>query len=981
MIRSRWWGAWGFAIVLCLCGAEAQGQTRYDSRLHFRVIHTDHFVIYYHQGEERIASRLAGMVEAVRRDVAARLALDAPDQTHVVLVDQTDVSNGWSTPLPYNIIEIAATPPPLTSLVGNYDDWLRLVLVHEYTHIVHLGRVGGWMRIFRRTLGRHPLSFPNLFLPAWQVEGVATYVESALTGRGRVGAAETRAIQDEIAADRRLMTIDRAGGGLVAWPGGNAPYFYGGAFDDYVASRFGPDRLGQLARATSSRLPFRGEGAFMSVFGVSSETLWNQFQAQRVSASHGTSPHTGARRLTQDGFMTSGPRYSRGNGSGAPRVLYSSLTPERFPSIKEIAADRSAARTVATRYLGESLSTDGRWVYFDQIEFDGPVSRFRDVYAADLKTTNLVRLSYGARMSDPEVSPDGTRLAVVVQHNGDSVLSVYRLSRPGMDAPPVLDRPAVLTVAETGCHFATPRWSPETARLAVARQCEGRPPEIVVIDGANGVVTPVVSDRRSRNITPAWSPDGQSLYFASDRDGARFQIFTTAPGTTSPAAPQPVISAAGGATAPDVSPDGRSLLFVSATGAGYDVFEAPLASSPAAGATQPDTPSFPVDETRPSPQRPRDISKPIQGDRSYSPWSTLWPRAWSPVFTASNERTDAGAIVEGSDVLGRHAYRAIVTWPVARPAADMPIAFSLRPDLDVSYVYGRWRQTVLLSASDTLESVAVIDRASGRVVRANARDRQLFAGVLVAWRRVRLSQSWLAGVALDHERFASPSAIPARNRNALRSAWTLNSSRLYGYSISPEEGIRSTATIEHVAPALGAEASSTAATVDVRAYLPGGPLHSVVAVRFASGVSTGDPGTRRIFSLGASTVPSSPFDFGQRAVGMMRGIPIDSRVGSAVAVANLDYRFPLARIERGFRTWPIFLNGLHGAVFADVGAAGATLASMGSPLVSTGVEIASDVTLGYSLPLTVALGAAWAHDVREMRANRLAVFLRLGRAF
>ena len=1021
MFRSRGWVAWGFAIVFGLWAADAQGQTRYDSRLHFRVIHTGHFVIYYHQGEERIASRLAGMVEAVRRDVAATLALDAPDQTHVVLVDQTDVSNGWSTPLPYNTIEIAATPPPLTSLLGNHDDWLRLVLVHEYTHIVHLDRVGGWMRIFRKTLGRHPVSFPNLFLPAWQVEGVATYAESALTGLGRVGAAETRAVLDEIAAGGRLMPVDRAAGGLVAWPGGYAPYFYGGAFDDYVASRFGPDRLGQLARATSSRLPFLGEGAFTSVFGISSQALWSQFQAQRASASHTTPPPADVRRLTLDGFMTSGPRYVPGRGSGGPRVLYSSLTPERFPSIKEIAADRSAARTVTTRYLGESLSTDGRWVFFDQIEFDGPMSTFRDVYAADLNTTSLVRLSHGRRMSDPEVSPDGTRLAVVVQRAGDSVLAVYRLARPSKDAPPVLDRSAVLMVAETGCHFATPRWSPELTRLAAARQCEGRPPEIVVIDGATGVVTPVVSDRRSRNITPAWSPDGQVLYFASDRDGTRFQIFAMAPGTTSPAAPQPVTFAAGGATAPDVSPDGRSLLYVGVTAAGYDVFEAPLTASPAAhpaddetcpfttderwpalarvtaagydvfeapltpspGASVPhgETPLLPADRDARSPQPSPDIPELVKGDRPYSPWSTLWPRSWSPVFTASSDRTDVGAAVEGSDVLRRHAYRAIATWSVARPAAEMPMVSSVRPNLGVSYVYGRWLQTVLLSASDTLESVALIDRASGRVVRADARNRQLFGGVFVAWRRVRLSQSWLAGVALDHERFATPSAIPARNRNALRSAWALNSSRLYGYSISSEDGIRSTAAIEHVTPALGADGSATAATVDVRAYLPGGPFHSVVAVRLASGVSTGDPAVRRVFSLGGSTTPASLFDVGYREIGMMRGIPIDSRVGAAVAVANLDYRFPLARIERGFRTWPIFLNGVHGAVFADAGTAGATLGSMGSPLFSTGVEIAANVTLGYFQPLTVALGAAWAHDARAERTNRLAVFLRLGRAF
>ena len=47
--------------------------------------------------------------------------------------------------------------------------------------------------------GRLPLAFPNLFLPTWQIEGLATYEESAITGTGRLHAGDFRAIVAEAA--------------------------------------------------------------------------------------------------------------------------------------------------------------------------------------------------------------------------------------------------------------------------------------------------------------------------------------------------------------------------------------------------------------------------------------------------------------------------------------------------------------------------------------------------------------------------------------------------------------------------------------------------------------------------------------------------------------------------------------------------------------------------------------------------------------
>ena len=64
-------------------------------------------------------------------------------RVQVILVDQTDLSNGWATPVPYDAIEITAVPPSAETLIGNTTDWLELVFTHEYTHILHLDRSRG----------------------------------------------------------------------------------------------------------------------------------------------------------------------------------------------------------------------------------------------------------------------------------------------------------------------------------------------------------------------------------------------------------------------------------------------------------------------------------------------------------------------------------------------------------------------------------------------------------------------------------------------------------------------------------------------------------------------------------------------------------------------------------------------------------------------------------------------------------------------
>ena len=269
--------------TLLLAAVQLQAATRYDWRLRFRTLHTAHFDIHAHQGLEALARHLAEIVEDVRASLQPTLGLPR-GRVQVILVDQTDLSNGWANPFPFDTIEIAALSPTADTLIGNADDWLRVAFSHEYTHILHLDRSRGLMNGVRRVFGRAPFVFPNLFLPVWQIEGIATFEESQVTHQGRVPTGDFRVIVDEAARRARFEPQDRAAGGLIAWPSGLAAYAYGAYFHQYLADRYGADRLTALADATAGRVPFFGAPAFKNVFGRSVGQLWNDFRDSRSDA-------------------------------------------------------------------------------------------------------------------------------------------------------------------------------------------------------------------------------------------------------------------------------------------------------------------------------------------------------------------------------------------------------------------------------------------------------------------------------------------------------------------------------------------------------------------------------------------------------------------------------------------------------------------------------------------------------------------------
>lgn len=947
------------ALTLVIArGMPAGASSFLDPRLHFRTLSTPHFVIYFHTGEDRLAAQLASIVEEVWQTTGQALGVTAPRRTHVMLVDQSEAANGWATPLPYNTVYITAAAPAGYEYLGNYTDWLRLVFTHEFTHIVHLDYSRSWARLFRNTFGRTPIAFPNLWLPHWQIEGLAVWEESRQNHEGRQFAGDFRALET---LPDRATPLDRANGGTTRWPGGLTPYAAGIGFHEFLAREGGDASLAALASDTAARLPFFGSPAFKKVYGRSLGTLWNEYSADVERRRNATRPPpTSARQVTRLGYVITSPRFSPPTCDGcAPDIVFSRRGPDQFPGLYAVPAaarDNGASdppERLTTRYLGAAVAVDREVLVFDQQEIRRNSGTYSDLFVLHRASGRTRALTREGRFQEPDLSPDGMSIAAVRDTNGDRELVVLRLSE-SLRRAGGFERATVVATAVVGAGpgvaFNTPRWSPDGTRLVAARQRPGTTSELVIVHPASASVQLLAGPPRSRIVTPTWTPDGESIVAALAPESGTFDLylFPASPGSPLPA--RRITVTAGGALWPDVSNDGRALTFAGQTAAGSDVFVMPF--DPVRTETSPLSPPLPV----------ADAAAPAIGASSvYRPWPTLLPTSWFPLIEVDDAQTRLGAEVSGSDVLRRHVYAASATWLVSGPDdAERPSAGT--PDWDLAYAYERWRPTLFVSSSsETLFAAGPPSRA-GLATNITVREREVQAGVLFAAEHFRATHRALVSALAATDRVIGPGEFVNGDRVALRVAASTITARTFNYSISQERGIAAGATLELGREALGASADATTGTVDVRAYLPLFGQHDVVAIRAGGGTTSGAPGVRRTFLLGGVDNAGDVINFSRDAIGLLRGFPSNTFAGSHVAVINADYRVPLARPERGAGTWPLFLHTVYATAFADIGHAWTGGFNTAEIKTSAGGELVFRLVAGYSLPLDLALGGAWGRD-------------------
>jgi Tol biopolymer transport system component len=908
--------------------------------LHFRTIVGRRATVIYHQGLEAMAREAAALSDGILDRLVARYG-NRVGRVQVVLADAADDPNGYATPIPYPLVNVRAVSPSGADDFGNLDGWLRLVLTHELAHVVHLEAARGLPGFGRKLLGRAPYLFPNIFTPTWLIEGLAVYEETEGTSFGRGRNPDSHMVRRAAALSGPFLAEDQAVYGLDVWPSGQASYLFGEGFLRHLSEAAGPDVLPRLQTVQSRQvIPYLDDWTSSKVTGASFHSHWKEWTLLEGRDAHLDAELvrarglTATRALTARGVRQTGPRFS----PDGEWIAYTSTSLTRFPQIRLMRADGGEDRGLVDRNGGASLSwtPDGRSLVFDEMEVYRTFYSFFDLRVVEVATGRVRRLTRGLRAREPDVSPDG-RTVVFVRKLGDRS-DLFLVDMDGGEPRP-------LTTSAAYTEWGDPRFSPDGARVAASRLLPGGWLDVVVLDVASGSVTEIVHDR-AKDVEPSFTPDGGALVFRSDRDG-RSNLYAH---RFSDGALLRLTNVLEGVFAPGISPDGRELAFASYSPRGYDLHVASLdlESAPLAS---------PFQDAYPPPPDP--IAADDTPSRPYRPIETLWPRFWSPVILSRDREWQLGAATGGNDPLFRHAW-----------GLDFRVGTETgKPSFDGFYVYDRFRPTFLVFAESKhdLETrgrffTNAMNLRATFPLRRTLRSAQSFS---LTWRRERET--------LDPERGMAP---PATDLGGLEAAWALSSVKQYPLSISPVDGSRLRIAVEKEDPALGSDFSLTKITADGRSYLRLGKGGVVLAARGQAGFTLGEPRFQRTFAVGGFP-DNNLFDLQRTNLAVLRGYPDDAFTGRRFFGANLEARFPLGALQRGWRTLPLFIRHFHGALFVDT--ASAWNESLGGARVKTslGVSLGADTYLGHRLPLTGVLGVAHGVDA----GGETNVYFRLGLAF
>ncbi|MDA8100798.1 MAG: BamA/TamA family outer membrane protein [Nitrospiraceae bacterium] len=959
-----------FLVLFCLFTIVRPVHAKVDPSFVWTTLETPHFLIHYHQGGEEIAQRAAVLAEDIHSRLAPRLRWEPKDRTQLVLIDSTDFANGSAFPIPYNAVTVFLTQPLGEPGVGlsSYDDWLRMVITHEYTHILQLDQTRGGPDLLQYVLGR--IYFPNLFQPMWMIEGLATYEETEQTTGGRGRSPATDMVLRMAVLEDAFPDLAQASVVPDFWPGGQVPYLFGEEFTRYLVERYGREKVAEISTTYSGRnAPFLVTSTGTRVLGERYDDLWEEWKAS-LRSKYGKQAEevraggvTASQQLTRKGFVAIAPSLS----PDGTRIAYAVSDADSFPHLSVMNRDGSNDHLLVENLFpfgasGTATSWDpaGKRIYYTKLEVRRNVDLYNDIYWADPDTGKEHRLTRGMRARDPFVSPDGKSVVFVTNRMGKTRLASLELD------PKKAYRPddVVFLTEESANQYATPRISPDGSLIAVSVWQPGGNTDIWLLDRSGAKIAEIASDR-AYDFSPVWSSDGKYLYFSSDRSGI-FNIYAYDRETK---VISQVTNVVGGAAYPAPMPDGKSLVFASYSSKGFDIHAMnidPAAWKPASA------PALHYPE-------PAYAEKPVETTSApYSPLGTVYPRFWLPWFGASPASGMLyGAFTLGWDVLQKHQYQVMAFYGPERS----------RKWYSVDYFYDGLYPTIHLVAVDT-DSVYT-DLLEDNQAKKTYTEKHRTYGTDVIFPFLKTARQQTITVGYRWQELSSLTDLPPwqnytgpvpaeGNLSSGRVSYQYNSSRRYERSISPEQGRTVEIGAERFATAIGSDFEFTRYTADWFEYVNMPWLqHHVLAARVFGGIATGDALPQRAFQLGGDLPGDVALGAADTSV-HLRGYPPNVLRGQKAVLGTLEYRFPLADLQKGWNTKAIYFRQVHGALFFEAGNAWDETFHHEDVRRSGGGELRFDIDVGYYFPITVRFVVARGFDHGGESQVYLGLWLPLG---
>jgi hypothetical protein len=518
-MRARSFGPLLTIILLLFVTSAAQAQYFGRNKVQykdfkFEVLKTEHFDIYFYPDERESAQRTARMAERWYARLSQVFSHEMHTRQPLVLYashpdfEQTNVIGGAIDEGTGGVTEgmKRRVVLPMAGTLAETDHVLGHELVHAFQYDISAQRTaqngGGGVE----------------GLPLWFIEGMAEYLSL-----GPVDPHTAMWLRDAARKEKLPAIADLDDPKYF-------PYRWGEALWGFIGGRWGDDRIAQIYRDAlrSSDLDI----AFKNATGLTTKELsaeWqtaihNQFDPiLKANARVSTFGQDVTAADKSELAMNVSPSLSP---DGTKIIYFSSRD---MLSIGLFVADASNGRIIR-KLVDTSLdphfsslefiNSAGSWKSDSRQFVVGAVRKGVAVLAIlDVSNGNVVReipFPHLGEILNPTWAPDGHSVAFSAIVGGDTDLFVYNL-----------DTNTERRLTNDAFADIQPAWSPDGSRIAFVTdrfttKLENLAPgeyQLATADVTTGDIQAVHTFVEGKSINPQWNPDGRRLYFLSNRDG------------------------------------------------------------------------------------------------------------------------------------------------------------------------------------------------------------------------------------------------------------------------------------------------------------------------------------------------------------------------------------------------------------------------------------------------------------------------------
>ena len=880
--------------------------------LEWRVHTSEHFKIHYPTQLKSFVPKVQSLAEASHEELSPFFKWEPKNKTNVVLIDEFDQANGFASPLPQNTITLFMQPPTGGELLA-FDDWLKLLIHHEYTHTLHIDKVLNLPSFFRSIFGRFILFFPNALHPNWFQEGLATYLETdddQGVGRGQSDFFQMMMrteIETGFKPVSRINVVNSHD-----WPL-NTAYLYGVYFFKFIRDVYGEQAILQLVDNYSENLvPYRVSSNPIQVTGKDLTEIWTEFeqyvkgyfqpQVERITKSELTLNEW----LNTDYFSYG--EFDQANGdiwfSATDQYKGSHLYRQSLESVNQ------AEAMVALNSLGSLDVNDQGDVLLSQIDICDNYNAYYDLYV--FKQGSLVRLTECQRYREGRWLSSDRILALrydaaipyldEINSSGEFVRNVWT-GKAGYII-------SSFSVDDQGNVVAAIKLNRESWQIALLKDQKWtyltKSPVLKmypVIQGDQVAFVQAQLGQLEVHAVPMSGGDVSRLT-QTETGWGRIQLTTKT--------------------------DGIGLMY---THSGYKL----------AKFSGDELPALYISKNEQKRQEAQAwSSETVEIDEeSYIPIKSLMPSYWMPVFAGEGELSEVGVFTSGSDVLSNHIYTAQVTY-------ESTTSTSL---VNGSYLYAnRIISAVGQSLSET-DQAGVFEQ-----------NNQWLLGYMHPY--ISIQNSFYPYVAVAQENVSWRTEQETLNIGEIDNNWigigvVYDGLRSSHWAADHTDGWLVTASLESANLADNSIREGDVLSLSARHYHTFDNNH-ILAQRFLSGNGFDSNSN---FTLGGSQSDAyigPGVTLNERSYPLRGYEQVDGLIGENVLLHSIEYRLPFKWRDHTIMAPPVGVSGWSLRGFADNGLAWQDGEDIGQAEHKAGVgaEIVFDSNLFYYLNIKFRLGLA-----------------------